>query len=157
MKISSVASVVLLAIAVSVAFAQDNASDLPAAPSAVKQGQQPPPAQQTTPPADSKPADATPASTTSAPVTPKTPAEGNASSGPIIETPADSNNADNNADDPAARFILKVNEVNVVFTVTDRHGRLIKDLNRQDFKVIDDGRPDTRITEIGRASCRERV
>jgi VWFA-related protein len=148
MKISSVASVVLLAIAVSVAFAQDNASDLPAAPSAVKQGQQPPPAQQTTPPADSKPVDATPAPTTSAPVTPKTPAEGNASSGPIIETPADSNNADNNADDPAARFILKVNEVNVVFTVTDRHGRLIKDLNRQDFKVIDDGRPDTRITDF---------
>ena len=32
--------------------------------------------------------------------------------------------------------------------MTDRHGRLIKNLNRDDFKVIDDGRPDTRITDF---------
>jgi VWFA-related protein len=34
-----------------------------------------------------------------------------------------------------------VNEVNVVFTVTDKHGRYVKDLSRNDFKVIDDSKP----------------
>jgi len=34
-----------------------------------------------------------------------------------------------------------VNEVNVVFTVTDKHGRYVKDLKRGDFEVIDDSKP----------------
>jgi Ca-activated chloride channel family protein len=34
-----------------------------------------------------------------------------------------------------------VNEVRVVFTVTDRHGRYIKDLKENDFRVVDDQRP----------------
>ncbi len=34
-----------------------------------------------------------------------------------------------------------VNEVRVVFTVTDRHGRYIKDLKSNDFRVIDDQKP----------------
>jgi Ca-activated chloride channel homolog len=34
-----------------------------------------------------------------------------------------------------------VNEVHVVFTVTDRHGRYIKDLKSNDFTVIDDQLP----------------
>jgi VWFA-related protein len=34
-----------------------------------------------------------------------------------------------------------VNEVNVVFTVTDRHGRYVKDLKRENFKVVDDNKP----------------
>jgi Ca-activated chloride channel family protein len=34
-----------------------------------------------------------------------------------------------------------VNEVNVVFTVTDRHGRYVKDLKRDNFKVVDDNKP----------------
>jgi Ca-activated chloride channel family protein len=38
-------------------------------------------------------------------------------------------------------FSKTVNEVRVVFTVTDRHGRYIKDLKQNDFRVIDDQRP----------------
>jgi hypothetical protein len=34
-----------------------------------------------------------------------------------------------------------VNEVSVVFTVTDKHNRYVKDLNQEDFKVVDDSRP----------------
>ena len=34
-----------------------------------------------------------------------------------------------------------VNEVNVVFTVTDKHGRYVRDLTKNDFKVIDDSKP----------------
>jgi len=35
----------------------------------------------------------------------------------------------------------RVDEVNVVFTVTDKHGRYVKDLKKADFRVIDDNRP----------------
>src|SRR6185295_4701144 len=34
-----------------------------------------------------------------------------------------------------------VDEVNVIFTVTDKHGRFVKDLKRNDFKVVDDAKP----------------
>ena len=45
-------------------------------------------------------------------------------------------------DDDSVTTIRKtVNEVNVVFTVTDKHGRYVKDLNKSDFKVIDDSKP----------------
>ncbi len=143
MKISGLASVVLLAIAVPMVLAQDSGSDLPSAPSAVKQGQQQPPAQRTTPPADPKPADTATTSTTPAPVTPQTQSGGDASSGSILEEPSETPNNDN----PDFKLPpVRVNEVNVVFTVTDKRGRLIKDLNRDDFKVVDDGRPDTRVT-----------
>jgi VWFA-related protein len=44
--------------------------------------------------------------------------------------------------DPSSETIKKnVNEVNVVFTVTDKHGRFVKDLKKDDFKVLDDNRP----------------
>lgn len=45
-------------------------------------------------------------------------------------------------DDEAATTIrVPVNEVNVIFTVTDKHGRYVKDLKRNDFNVIDDSKP----------------
>ena len=34
-----------------------------------------------------------------------------------------------------------INEVNVVFTVTDKHGRHITDLKQGDFRVVDDNKP----------------
>ncbi len=43
-----------------------------------------------------------------------------------------------------------VNEVNVVFTVTDKHGRYVKDLQKLDFKVMDDGRPAAEIRSFTR-------
>ena len=36
---------------------------------------------------------------------------------------------------------VPVNEVRVIFTVTDKHGRYIKDMKKNDFKVIDDRKP----------------
>jgi Ca-activated chloride channel homolog len=38
-------------------------------------------------------------------------------------------------------FRRNVNEVPVVFTVTDKHNHYVRDLNKKDFKVLDDGRP----------------
>ena len=36
---------------------------------------------------------------------------------------------------------MRPNEVNVVFTVTDKHGRRITDLKQNDFHVLDDNKP----------------
>jgi Ca-activated chloride channel homolog len=38
--------------------------------------------------------------------------------------------------------------VNVVFTVTDKHGKFVKDLKKEDFRVIDDNRPATQIVSF---------
>jgi len=45
------------------------------------------------------------------------------------------------SDESVTTIVSAVNEVRVVFTVTDRHGHYIKDLKRDEFKVIDDRRP----------------
>jgi Ca-activated chloride channel family protein len=44
-------------------------------------------------------------------------------------------------DDGLATIVKRVNEVNVVFTVTDKHGRYVRDLKKNDFKIIDDSKP----------------
>src|SRR6201987_674105 len=44
-------------------------------------------------------------------------------------------------DDTVATIRKTVNEVNVVFTVTDKHGRYIKDLKKNDFTFNDDSKP----------------
>ena len=43
--------------------------------------------------------------------------------------------------DTTPTFRSTTNEVNVVFTVTDKHGRRITDLKQADFRVIDDNKP----------------
>jgi Ca-activated chloride channel homolog len=48
-------------------------------------------------------------------------------------------------DEPTSTIRQTVNEVNVVFTVTDKHGRYVKDLNKSDFSVVDDNKPATEI------------
>ena len=97
---------------------------------------------------------APPASTPAAPPagtpTPSTPPS--AKSTPKAQTPAGqapaqpgnpvkSDPAKSEPDDSVTKIISTVNEVRVVFTVTDRHGRYIKDLKRDDFRVIDDQKP----------------
>jgi Ca-activated chloride channel family protein len=52
-----------------------------------------------------------------------------------------SNSSNSNSDDSVTTLKATVNEVRVVFTVTDRHGRYIKDLKSNDFRVIDDQKP----------------
>ncbi len=39
------------------------------------------------------------------------------------------------------RIRVGINEVNVVFTVTDKHGKLITDLKQNDFRFVDDNKP----------------
>jgi Ca-activated chloride channel homolog len=109
------------------------------------------------------PATSTPTATQSASQTASTPADAKtqvpaaptvakpASSAPSASTPPSTNPpatsvpvgdpAKSDSDDTVAKFRSVVNEVRVVFTVTDRHGRYIKDLKGVDFKVFDDQRP----------------
>ncbi len=49
--------------------------------------------------------------------------------------------ADNNPDEPLTTIKVQPNEVNVVFTVTDKHGRRVTDLKKDDFKIFDDNKP----------------
>ncbi len=81
-----------------------------------------------TPPPASMPASG--ASTSGTPV-PALPTSGTHTSTvpPAGQTPAQSDNAaKSDSDDSVATIVHTVNEVRVVFTVTDRHGRYIKDL-----------------------------
>lgn len=53
-------------------------------------------------------------------------------------------NSDTNAsasDDALTTIRATTNEVNVVFTVTDKHGRRITDLKEGDFHILDDNKP----------------
>jgi len=43
--------------------------------------------------------------------------------------------------DPVATIKATTNEVNVVFTVTDKHGKRITDLKQADFHIVDDNKP----------------
>jgi VWFA-related protein len=45
------------------------------------------------------------------------------------------------ANEAVTTIRVPVNEVRVIFTVTDKHGRYIKDLKKNDFRVIDDKKP----------------
>ncbi len=55
---------------------------------------------------------------------------------------------DNNGDEPASRIKITTNEVNVVFTVTDKHGRRITDLKQNDFQVLDDSKPPSQVNSF---------
>jgi Ca-activated chloride channel family protein len=81
-----------------------------------------------------------PSAQTQSPATP-TPSGAPVSTPPAAagKTPPASDNSD--SDDSLTTLRTTVNEVRVVFTVTDRHGRYIKDLKKDDFRVIDDQKP----------------
>lgn len=50
------------------------------------------------------------------------------------------------ADQPT--FVIQRNEVNLIFTVTDKHGRYIPDLKLNDFALLDDGRAPQSVTSF---------
>jgi VWFA-related protein len=45
------------------------------------------------------------------------------------------------ANDPVLTITKRVNEVNVLFIATDRHGKFVRDLNQGDFSIFDDHKP----------------
>ncbi|MGH9547771.1 MAG: VWA domain-containing protein [Terriglobales bacterium] len=118
--------------------AQNSSDELPSAPSAVKQERSQP-----KPPAPAPPTASTASATGQSQVNP--PADSSAAKAVPAQPDASSKatpDKPSNPDDDAATTITKtVNEVNVVFTVTDRHGRYVRNLAKRDFSVLDDGKP----------------
>jgi hypothetical protein len=54
------------------------------------------------------------------------------------------------ADDtlPVQTFHSRSDEVNVIFTVTDKHNKFIKDLKQNQFKILDNNRPPRQILDF---------
>jgi Ca-activated chloride channel homolog len=75
----------------------------------------------------------------SAPAPTAAPTTQNPPSAPTPAPPAGT--PDNSENEPITTIPVRVNEVRVVFTVTDKHGHYIKDLKRDEFKVLDNQRP----------------
>ena len=135
-----------------------SAGDLPSAPSAVVQEKKAPPpaAQQEEKKGDNgasnssdvldsleAPRNASPPPApkveqpaASAPATSAQPPAGSANAAKKADT-----SSDIPADSLTERIKKTVNEVNVVFTVTDKRGRFIKNLTQKDIKVLDDRKP----------------
>jgi Ca-activated chloride channel family protein len=55
-------------------------------------------------------------------------------------------------DDPQASFTIRkrVDEVNVLFIATDKHGKFVRDLNQDDFAILDDHKPPQSILNFRR-------
>jgi Ca-activated chloride channel homolog len=63
-------------------------------------------------------------------------------------TPAQTPPAGDSGIDPVSVIRVKRNEVNVVFTVTDKHGKRITDLKQADFRVVDDNKPPEEVSSF---------
>lgn len=85
--------------------------------------------------AQSQPAAA--GSTNPATSTPSAPPANATTSNPPAEPPAKN---DNSAGDAVTKIVVRRNEVNVVFTVTDKHGKRVTDLKQNDFRIVDDNK-----------------
>jgi VWFA-related protein len=106
-----------------------SAQNLPPAPSATPKSPAQTPATSTAPAPQTTPAPSasTPQQTTPAP-----------SQQPANPSPADQ---PTETGEPITTIKVQVNEVNLIFTVTDKKGRFITGLQRQNFGLLDDGRP----------------
>src|SRR5271165_4551648 len=54
------------------------------------------------------------------------------------------------ADEPMLTIKKRVDEVNVLFIATDRHGKFVRNLNQNDFSIFDDHKPVQSILNFGR-------
>lgn len=132
---------VLSSLFVAVAAAAAPQQSLPSAPSAVKQEQTQPVYRKQQKEAPAAPPSAPaqqPATQSPAPVqqAPTAPARPQATTDGMKEGAAQQDPRD----DGDYRFITRADEVNVIFTVTDKRGRFIRNLKAADFKILDDKR-----------------
>lgn len=112
------------------------AQDLPSAPSAAiapkVQPKPPAPAPQQQAPAQAQP---------QAPAPPVQQSSSGNATQPAVDKQTDRGLTVDDENKPLETIKVKVDEVNVIFTVTDKHGRFVKNLTKNDFAVVDDNRP----------------
>jgi Ca-activated chloride channel homolog len=61
---------------------------------------------------------------------------------------AGASSAENQNDEPLTTIRASVQEVNLIFTATDKHGHFRKDLKQTDFAVLDDGKPPVSVSSF---------
>ena len=142
---------------VALTFAQNSGQDdLPSAPSAVQeQMSRPKPAPPSKPAPAQKPAQTQSQSTASSdpaasksdpPALDSTTADSTTKAKPGAAANSTSSSPQTpsqplSEEDSTTTITKTVNEVNVVFTVTDKHGRYVKNLAKSDFSILDDSKP----------------
>jgi VWFA-related protein len=114
-------SLLVLSLIAALPVFSQSTDDLPAAPSAVKQPKPAPPKAAPQPAPDEEQTKPAPSAND-------------------LSDARDKSDANAPLTDPNT-IRVPVNEVNVVFTVTDRHNHYVKDLSKADFRVIDDDHP----------------
>jgi VWFA-related protein len=67
---------------------------------------------------------------------------------PPASTSADA--SEPSGDDSVLTIKTRVNEVDVLFIATDRHGKFVRDLNQNDFSILDDHKPPQTIVSFRR-------
>jgi Ca-activated chloride channel family protein len=80
-------------------------------------------------------------------VSAQAPTASDATAPPDQKASSDSKPADPDQD-PVATIKTQVREVNVIFTVTDKHGRFKKDLRQEDLQILDDGKAPEQIRDF---------
>jgi Ca-activated chloride channel homolog len=63
---------------------------------------------------------------------------------------AASRGTESDATDPILTIKKRVDEVNVLFIATDRHGKFVRNLNQGDFSILDDHKPPQSISNFRR-------
>jgi VWFA-related protein len=71
-----------------------------------------------------------------------------ATAGTALATPPSSSTEE--ADQPVLTIKKSVNEVNVFFIATNRHGKFVRNLNQSDFTILDDNKPPQSIVDFRR-------
>jgi Ca-activated chloride channel homolog len=158
MRVSRLLLVIATAAAMMLPATAQDTSNLPSAPSATLEQQQqrqaPAPQETAAQPSQDEKKPGAPVlesldpprkivqqqSTASSPSKPEQPSSQAASASQQNPAKPDSS-SDQLENNPQATIRTQVNEVNVVFTVTDKHNHFVKDLKKDDFRVLDDKKP----------------
>jgi Ca-activated chloride channel homolog len=78
---------------------------------------------------------------------------GYVSGAPSLSAYRGAGGAAENSDEPQSAIVTlhsRVNEVNVLFIATDKHGKFVRDLNQTDFSILDDHKPPQAILNFRR-------
>jgi VWFA-related protein len=75
-------------------------------------------------------------------------ASGQAGQTPGGQSGAQSGSQSGNPDDTGFKIVTLVNEVNLIFTVTDKHGNFIPNLKQSDFALLDDQKAPAKVTSF---------
>lgn len=69
---------------------------------------------------------------------------------PAVVDVSSNNTADVESDEPIITIKKRVDEVNLLFIATDRHGKFVRNLNQSDFSILDDHKPVDNIVNFRR-------